>query len=301
MKYFIHTCLLFLLLYGCGNQNVKASLKKEQAVLSTVGYAIIIGVTNVDSVHYGNDKDYCGAKTNANYIYSIISGLNDSGKMLFPKRNIFKLKDLKETNWKNISKLLKKIKDEMRILSKPSYLFIYFSGHGASIDVGMENEAQFLCFSDRMVLQQELEKELSYFTKQTKIYVVIDACESGNNETLIREREKKEERLHNFSIDHTAEDIFKNNFDLYKIVIDSQYHYQFDGEADLFITSATNKYGTSKKGRTCQDLSTFTQHYLSKWRDNRNNPRANYEIFSHHNQYRNNKDYFMNSYPLIFK
>jgi hypothetical protein len=165
------------------------------------GYALLVGVNTFDTTHYTGDRYFADAFDDITIISSI---LNDVG--IFHPNNTQVLIDLEhkpddgarqfKSEALTSNPILKptadnflKIIDEQYIqqdMSEGGFLVIFFSGHGASVEVTItkdnedkQEKRQFLCFQDRMLVENEMRERLTKIPKNFKVFFVVNACYSG--------------------------------------------------------------------------------------------------------------------------
>jgi hypothetical protein len=165
------------------------------------GHALLVGVNTFDTTHYTGNRYFADAFDDI----PVISGiLNDVG--IFHPDNTHVLIDLEhkpdngapqfKSETLTSNPVLKptaanflRIIDEHYIqqdLSEGGFLVIFFSGHGASVEVTVtkdnedkQEKRQFLCFQDRMLVENEMRERLTKIPKNFKVFFVVNACYSG--------------------------------------------------------------------------------------------------------------------------
>jgi hypothetical protein len=137
------------------------------------GYALLIGVNEVDTSYYGTDLPIEGVLPNIQRMKNV---LISSGN--FAETNIEILQgDM--TNWS--VDIIPKL-DSLQSIpeSEIPFVVLYFSCHGAKIR--FENEKfthkNFLCFRDKMILENEVREEIAKFPSYFNVFVIIDSCYS---------------------------------------------------------------------------------------------------------------------------
>jgi Caspase domain len=145
------------------------------------GYSILVGVTEVSLKHYTQQVALPCAKTDVNVMNDMLEQLK------IYESPIHKLID-ENANSITFFGLLERYKEISK--SEEGFLVIYFSGHGASIPYNDDKQKEFLCFQDRMVLENEIRKHLCEFDPKFKILFVIDSCySSGIAEKMLQKVE----------------------------------------------------------------------------------------------------------------
>lgn len=275
--------ILITSLTGCKNSDEemaqdKFTQQKQEAALPKTGYAILIGIDRVDPTKYdGDNLEFLGSSKD---ILGIKVLLNTS--KCFDSNNIHVHHKIK-TNWSDLLLTLNDVQSKTK--NKNEYVFIYFTGHGGLLDTKQKKAEQVLCFSDRMVLKKEFLKQLQLFSKGTKIYVLIDACYSGD----FHEETKAIPR-------RVCNSIYENNFLSTYQSLDKFFSFKFKPKADICFTTATkDRHGTT--GMNGNQQSVFTAKYISRWD---NDMCDNYQ-FIDYTKFRNDEKFFLNTHPLIFK
>ena len=235
------------------------------------GYALLIGMNDVNDAYYGTGKDYHNALNDIKGFQRILNRTNSYTNI--------EVKDSLDTRWCDIVSSVQNLQNITRRNPYGSYVFILFSGHGF-----LENDEQFLCLRDRMVHKNEIRKLLEGFNERTKVYMVINSCHSGEYGYPVI----------------LPSDIYKKRYaSFYKSVITRYSKYEFRGKASVCYTSATDKYGKAPRPVYSYEKSPFIQKYLDQWGDSYSS--VGYGNFKLTTYERNDRSFFLKTYPLIFK
>jgi hypothetical protein len=132
----------------------------------TRGAAITVGVTRTDPAAYGNATLECpNCAKDADAIETIVSGFAPI------------------TSLRGTSATTNNVKEALAAadstLGDGDYLVLYFSCHGSQVTVDGTTELG-LALYDRLLLNGELIQAWAAFQRALRIFLVVDACESGN-------------------------------------------------------------------------------------------------------------------------
>jgi|GEM_PF-3116198 len=266
------------------------------------GYALLVGMNKVDQEHYDNDKALCSSLQDTINVlasidkksYEYINTLNDT-----------------DTNWSNVKKELAKIADLTEANQQESYVFLYFSGHGASIKVdGFEEEKQFICFYDRLILENQIQEQLSFFNRRCKVFVVVDTCYSeGLALPVVIEVPYLKGRSKSLPA-KTSEEVYRKYKKDYQKDVVFYSDKKFKSESEICYLFACGKTEVTLSGQSCKESSEFTTEFLSAWKFAPHKKFYNYFSFFKHLREspksqvkmlfpsKNKSSFFMTTYPL---
>ena len=263
------------------------------------GYALLVGVDEVNHVYYGENKKLCSSYT---YTENIKALLNEGGYESIVSLN------KEKTNWSNVVNELSYLIRTTNNDPGESYIFIYFSGHGASIEVSYSSKRkQFLCFYDQLILEDSIRDQLSRFNKRCKIFVVLDSCHADgvmDQKLALDSGQIKSMSEEFYFIYKLHQSVYDHTIDLYK-------DFSFEPNAEIFSLLACGENEETTGGFTCKDLSYFTKVFCNNWYDQK--PNENYlSLYNKLRQVTGGKakhrmfpatgtTFFSTTYPLIFK
>jgi len=263
------------------------------------GYALLVGVNKVDVKHYGTGKNLCCSLNDTNTLIKFLLS-----SKLYNKDNI-RIKNAVNAKWDAVKSEIQDIQNLANNDPEGAYVFLYFSGHGASL---MPIDKQFLCFYDRMVMEDEIQSQIQGFNENCKVFITLDACYSAG---IINSPELKGyftglpgKNPRDFSETY---DLFR---DIYDPIYDAYEIYEFVPEAEINYLCAAAENKKTKVGPNCQSNSRFTGRFASYWStaDRNSNYQYFYDLFSSTPGstvtpfiFNEKSDFFSTTYPLIFK
>lgn len=136
------------------------------------GYALLLGINNIQSEYYGNSYNLPESVDNIDAMESFLC--NDVG---FNQGDIKKLTST-DNSWQNVQTKIGELTQIPQ--SESPFIIIYLSCHGTKIKYSNTSftEKNFLCFYDRMVLENEFRQLIASFPSYFKVNVIIDSCYS---------------------------------------------------------------------------------------------------------------------------
>lgn len=163
-----------LLVAGCCSHDT--SQPGTNPVVAGAGYAIAIGLNEIDPAHYGDDGALPGCEPDANDMAQIAK---DQG---FTVTTLLTRAATRDT-------VVKALADHASRLQPLDLLVVSYSGHGGSVpdQNGDETEGfdQTWCLYDGQLLDDELYDAWTKFRPGVRILVFSDSCHSG---TILRMR-----------------------------------------------------------------------------------------------------------------
>lgn len=134
-------------------------------------FGLLIGMYNLSKEHYLKDYTLCCTSSDVTAMESLL-------RSNIPFEELLCHNTLETLNWDyNLGKI-QDLRDKIRQEKEECQLFIYYSGHGASIKYEHEQK-QFLSFHDQLVIEEEILEQLYMFPSNCSIIVIVDACYSG--------------------------------------------------------------------------------------------------------------------------
>lgn len=228
------------------------------------GYALLIGVDETDSTHYGKNIQLDCALKDVEAMKNFLSGFPEFRKSITTLTS----KDGIPT-WKKTVEKLNEISSNSK---EPSYLVIYYTGHGASTthkDILGTDTIGFSCFYDQMVSEKQIRDELKNIPSNFKVFLISDSCYGGE---LIN-REFKGTSINNNEKSITGnifDDVIKKNEFHYNGVI-KDYHGSilgskiFEPLAEIAILTACSKKQTTEQNFDNTGISRFTSVLINSW------------------------------------
>ncbi|NOG58544.1 MAG: hypothetical protein HND54_12465 [Bacteroidetes bacterium] len=138
------------------------------------GYAILVGVDEVNPKHYGVSMITPSAKNSAEKIHRHLldfSTIPDNRIDVYVgKEAVFHDIDIRMKHYARLSNLPN---------SEPIFLFLYFAGHSFSMDGKEKGEFTFFNLYDQMLFENEFKNWLKDFHIDSKLFCVIDSCYAG--------------------------------------------------------------------------------------------------------------------------
>lgn len=147
------------------------------------GYALLIGTTKVDTEHYTGQMSLPYTQTDVTLIKGIIDATG-----LYAEEDVEVLTEEKASTVNFLNRLeifAEKSKHE------EGFLVVFFSGHGASFPYTKKKNKEFICFYDRMLLENEMRKYLCEIQSGLKVFFILNSCfSSGMSELALFLQEK---------------------------------------------------------------------------------------------------------------
>lgn len=230
------------------------------------GHALIVSVPKVKKAHYGVDHYLPGAKEDLEEMCSL---LEQTGLY---KGDIKALKG-PEATWKNLQGHLKDLRESFT--QEDAFLLLYISSHGAFLEY--ENyRCELLCLYDQIIMEQQLQEQLSQFKNNFRVAVIVDSCYSGGlaglklrNEDLSKIKALK---------DYELIDAINDNEAFYLQLVDSYAGQVFNFQTEVCFLFACEAHQTAIIGAEGRP-SLFTAQLLDTWASGKFN--GNYHSFSH--------------------
>jgi hypothetical protein len=275
------------------------------------GYALLVGVDEVNYDYYGENKNLCSSFLDTQLMFDLLFETS-----LFNSENILKRNSV-QTKWSYLINDINYLKRLTETQDEDSFILLYFSGHSASIEHPFKpnTKVQFLCLYDQLVLEDKIRELLSQFSEKSKIFVVFDSCYSqGFGET---QSKRILESVSDTQI-KSLEKEFKYIFELHKtfytndILFYADYNYK--PKAEILFLFACGETQQTYSGASCKEVSEFTRLFISNWKYLKSiNTSANYiDLAIQLSNETNGKSrhlfksddptsFFRTTFPLIFK
>lgn len=180
------------------------------------GYSLLIGVKEVDPIHYQGWKGLLAQPENdASSVKEKIQKYGFETKLLLTR----------QATRENVINGIKKAADK---LDTGDLFFLYYSGHGGQVPdlAGKEEDGlnETWCLYDGQLIDDELYYLWSEFTPGVRIFVISDSCHSGTmTKTIMPEEETRfpEESPRNRLLsknlpDYYIQKVFDNNKKFYE-------------------------------------------------------------------------------------
>lgn len=148
------------------------------------GYSLLIGVKEVDPIHYQGWKGLLAQPENdASSVKEKIQKYGFETKLLLTR----------QATRENVINGIKKAADK---LDTGDLFFLYYSGHGGQVPdlAGKEEDGlnETWCLYDGQLIDDELYYLWSEFTPGVRIFVISDSCHSGTmTKTIMPEEETR--------------------------------------------------------------------------------------------------------------
>lgn len=242
------------------------------------GYALLIGVDEVDENYYKSKKD-------------LKSSFQDTLQMqiLLSKTNLYDeihVSNNETANWITIKNKLARLQNNVKQNDEETYVFLFFSGHGSSIKTDNNGTKEFLCFYDRLVSENEVQEQIALFEGKCKLFILINSCNSlgiakpsiiiknQNTSTVLLEIEPEKP-----SDNITIQEVYNNhNISINKILKEHEGK-KYNSNADIIYFFASNEYEKVQAGSANENANPFTTSFISTWRLRNNKQVDNYYSF----------------------
>ncbi|MDH4473208.1 MAG: caspase family protein [Fluviicola sp.] len=221
------------------------------------GYALLIGANELKKDHYASNMPLNEAVTNINSVEAFL--VNTVG---FQSTNIKKLSGA-TADWENtVLTELANLRNITITETEKPFVFIYISCHGAKIKFQNEEytHKNFLCFYDRMALENELREQIELFKVDFKVHIMIDSCYSeGLDFDYLREQQIGDSQF--------FQGVLYTHYQSYKNKIDSFVKREPAYKADTCYIYSTRQEVKGLLGASLNKPTLFTKYYLNFWKN----------------------------------
>ncbi len=225
------------------------------------GYAFLIGADVLNPDHYGKGNDLCSSLTDTQKIKTLLEETTLFEDRIIMKNNI-------DTHWDKLKIEFENFQNEVNNESQGSFVFLYFSGHGASIQItGEEKPKHFLCFYNKLIFEDQIKKRIAAFNKNCSVFIVIDSCYGegiGPNAIEIPFLKSKVKRRRTKSLTSGFSRIFndKRFHQDYMNTLLRYKTYKFETESDQLYFYACGENEVTFTGDFCSDQSDFSRFFV---------------------------------------
>lgn len=221
------------------------------------GHALLIGVNQLKKDHYINDLPFDDSLTNISKVGDFLLSTGS-----FQQSNITKLSGV-NSDWDSTTTTeLTRLKNLSTAGGEIPFVFIYISCHGAKFQFNDKDytHKNFLCFYDRMVLENELRQKIEEFKVDFKIHVMIDSCYSeGLDIDYVIEQQIGESTF------------FRNVFEIHRHVYQQKIDYYPTKvpsyKADTCFMYSVKQDTKGLRGTSLGKPTLFTKYYLDIWKN----------------------------------